>query len=147
LSEADIEGPWGAFALSVGAASLTAAALLIFVLWLDGGGYPGPPMPLFFLFAVILAAPVIALAAAFIGLPLSWLIARGRREAPWSYPVAGLTGGAVVLVGLDRVGMADSWRSPGESLLIASLGAASGLVCGLTWWFLYRRQFQPESAQ
>lgn len=147
MRDPDIEGPAGAFVLSVGAAALTAAALMIVGIWVDGGGYVGPPVPLLFLFMVIVAALVVAMAAAFIGLPLTWLLARSRREAPWSYPVAGLIGGSVVLVGLDRVALADSWRSPAETLLMASLGAVPGCICGLCWWLLYRRQFRPESAQ
>jgi hypothetical protein len=147
LSSPDVDGPSGAFTLAVGAAALTAATMLLVALWLDGNGFVGPPLPLLFLFAAIAAALVIALAAAFIGLPLTWLLARRRREAPWSYPAAGLIAGAVLLVGMDRIGMADAWRSPAETLLIASLGAVPGLVCGLSWWLLYRRQFRPERAQ
>lgn len=147
MSDPDIEGPSGAFVLSMGAAALAAAALMIVGILVDGGGYVGPPVPLLFLFIVIVAALVVATAAAFIGLPLTWLLARSRSEAPWSYPLAGLIGGGGVLVGLDRVAMADAWRSPAETLLVASLGAVPGCVCGLCWWFLYRRQFQPEGAQ
>jgi hypothetical protein len=147
LNDADMDGPSGAFALSVGAAALTAATMLLVALWVDGTGFVGPPLPLLFFFATIGSAPVIALAAAFIGLPLTRLLSRSGREAPWSYPAAGLIAGAAVLVVLDRVGMADSWRSPAETLQAASLGAVPGFVCGLSWWHLYRRQFQPQSAQ
>jgi hypothetical protein len=147
LSSADIEGPSGAFVLAVGAAALTAATMLLAALWLDGTGFVGPPLPLLFLFATLVAALVTAVAAALIGLPLTWLLARRRIEAPWTYPLAGAIAGAAVLIGLDRAVMAEAWRSPAESLLIASLGAVPGLVCGLSWWLLYRRQFQPDTAR
>jgi hypothetical protein len=146
LSSADIGGPSGPFVLSVGTAALAAAALVSVLLALDASA-PAPPLPLLFLFALIAAAVLIALAGAFIGLPLTWLLVRSRRERPWTYPTFGLVIGGALLVGLDRMGASGAWRPAEELLAIASLGAAPGFVAGLCWWLLYRQYFQERPGE
>lgn len=142
MSPADTEGPTGPFLEAVGAATLTATAMLGAAFWLDGTEVAAPPLPILVLFVPIVAALVIAVAAALIGLPLTWLLARSGRETHWTYPGAGLAAGAALLVGFFQIGMAGAWRPAGELLLIASLGGVPGFVCGLAWWRRYRRHFQ-----
>ncbi|HEU0098949.1 MAG TPA: hypothetical protein VFQ67_09265 [Allosphingosinicella sp.] len=141
MTGADTEGPTGPFLEAVGAGTLAAAAMLGAVFLLDGSEVAAPPLPIIFLFAPIAAALVVALAAALIGLPLTWLLQRSRSEAPWTYPAAGLVAGAAVMTGFFGIG-ADGGRPAGEWLLIASVGAVPGLVCGAAWWLRYRRHLQ-----
>jgi hypothetical protein len=145
LRPADIGGPSGPFIEAVSGAALTAAAILSVVFWLDANA-PAPPLPFLVLFALIVSALVIALVAALVGLPLTWLLARRRWEAAWTYPAAGLVVGAAVTVGFFRIGSTGESRPVVEWLQIVSFGAVPGLVCGVSWWFLYRRHFQPGSA-
>jgi hypothetical protein len=113
-------------------------------IWLDGAAVARPPLPLLILFIPIVTALVIAVSAALIGLPLTWLLARRRRETRWTYPAAGLAAGSALLVGFFQIGSAGAWRPAGELLVIASLGGVPGFVCGLAWWRLYRRHFRAE---
>jgi hypothetical protein len=145
LSSAGISGPSGPFIEAVSAAALTATAILSVAFWLDANA-PAPPLPLLVLFVLIVSALVIALVAALIGLPLTWLLARRRWEAPWTYPTAGLIVGAAVTVGYFSIGSTGQSRPAEEWLQIVSFGAGPGLVCGALWWLLYRRHFQPGSA-
>lgn len=140
MSADDIGGPSGPFILAVGWAGLATAPILTAGIWLDGS-VPAPPLPLIFLFVLIGVTLVIALGAALIGLPLTWLLARSGREAPWTYPAAGLIAGGALLVGLDRIGSTGEWRPADEWLPIAAFGGGPGFVCGVLWWFLYRRHF------
>ena len=142
MSPAGTEGPSGPFLEAVGAATLTATAMLGAVFWLDRSEVASPPLAILLLFTPIVAALVVAISAALIGLPLTWLLARSRKETRWTYPGAGLAVGAFLLVGFFRTGPAAAWRPAGEWLLIASLGGMPGLVCGFIWWRRYRRHFQ-----
>lgn len=101
----EIGGPSGPFIQAVCAAALTATSIIGIAAWLDSSA-PAPPLPLIVLVALIASALVIALAAALIGLPLTRLLARRRREGPWIYPLAGLAAGAAVMIGLERIGLA-----------------------------------------
>ena len=145
MSSPDHGGPLGPFIEAVSAAALTATAMLSLAVWLDGSAVPAPPLPFIVLSALIITALVIALAAALIGLPLTWLLARRRREAAWTYPAAGLFAGAALTAGFFRISSAGAARPPDEWLQIASIGAVPGFVCGAFWWLLYRRHFQPGS--
>jgi hypothetical protein len=145
LSPADIRGPSGPFIEAVSAAALTATAILSVAFWLDASA-PAPPLPFLVLFALIVSALVIALVAALVGLPLTWLLAGRRWEAPWTYPAVGSIVGAAVTVGFFRIGSTGASRPAEEWLQIAAFGAVPGLVCGASWWLLYRRHFQPGSA-
>ncbi len=144
MSSVRTEGPAGPFLAAVGAATLTATAMLGAGIWLDGAAVARPPLPLLILFIPIVTALVIAVSAALIGLPLTWLLARRRRETRWTYPAAGLAAGSALLVGFFQIGSAGAWRPAGELLVIASLGGVPGFVCGLAWWRLYRRHFRAE---
>jgi hypothetical protein len=147
LSAPDTEDPAGPFLEAVVAASVTASAMFGAIFWLDGAEAAAPPLPLLVLFVPIVAGLVIAVSAGFIGLPLTWLLARSGRERPWTYPVAGLIAGAGLLVGYFQIGMAGVWRPVGELLLIVALGGIPGSVCGLVWWRRYRRYLPVRSGE
>lgn len=139
MSPAELEGPSGPFLEAVGAGALTAAVMLSVALWLDRTDIASPPLSIILLFVPIVAALVTAMAAALIGLPLTWLLARGGRETAWAYPAAGLVAGAAVTIAFFGMGVGGAGRPAAEWLLIASFGAAPGFVCGALWWLRYRR--------
>lgn len=145
MSPSGAGGPSGPFIEAVCAAALTATAISSVAFWLDANA-PAPPLPLLVLFVLIASALVIALVAALVGLPLTWLLARRRWEAPWTYPAAGSIVGGAVTVGYFSIGSAGQPRPAEEWLQIVSFGAVPGLVCGALWWLQYRRHFQPGSA-
>jgi hypothetical protein len=143
LSFVDARGPARPFALAVGGAALTTASLLCVILFVEEGILSAGTTPLIFSVALIVASLVIALAGALIGLPLTWLLARTRSEAPWAYPAAGLAAGGGIAMAFERLVMGDVPR-PVPDLLwqTAPLGAVPGLVCGALWWWLYRRHMR-----
>lgn len=141
MSPAALEAPLGAFVLAVGGAAATATAM-IGVAALSGGmsAIDVPAALLVVGLALIGATLVIAPAAALVGLPLTWLLARTGRESGWAYPVVGLISGGAIAVGffhLVELGASPEPLRPG--LDAAPFGALPGLVCGLLWWSLYRR--------
>ncbi|HET9638346.1 MAG TPA: hypothetical protein VFP12_03990 [Allosphingosinicella sp.] len=147
MSFTDVRGPMGPFVMAVGGAALTAAAMLSAFAWLDEMDIALVVAPFLFGVALIGAMLVIAPAAALIGLPLTWLLARTRSEQPWTYPAAGLVAGGLILIGLYRLDNPVDWRPAPETLVpVASFGAVPGFVCGALWWLLYRRHLQDGSS-
>ena len=143
MSPNDIGGPAAPFIEAVGGAALTATAMAVVGIRLDGTAGPVPPLPFLVIAALIVSVLVISMAAAFIGLPLTGLLARRGWESPWAYPASGLVLGGALTVGFFGSGWAGEPRRADEWLQIASLGAVPGLVCGASWWLLYRRHFRP----
>lgn len=128
------------FALAV-LCSAAATALGVACLFLLDGGRASVAL-IAFLLALVSATIVIGLAAALIGLPVTWILAGNRLERAWTYPLAGfLAGGAMVVLaelaaGLDRgqVGIFPD----------ALIGALPGCLCGALWWWFERRHAQRE---
>ena len=151
MSASGTEGGGGAFVLAVAGAAAAAAAMVTLAFWFDGPFYP-VQLPLLLLFSLLLATIAIAPAAALIGLPLTWLLARTRSETPWAYPAAGLVAGAALMIGflqisLSSAGMEARWSAPAPSdlLLQAAFGGVPGSVCGALWWRLHRRDAAAEA--
>lgn len=144
MTPADTDGPTGPFLEAVGAAALTATAILYAGFWIDRAEIAAPPMPILILFTPVITTLVVALSVSLIGLPLTWLLARRRRETPWTYPAAGLAAGALLTVGFFQIGAGAARRPASDLLMIAIMGGAPGFVCGLTWWRRYRRHFHEE---
>lgn len=136
-----MEAPLGAFFLAVAGAATTAAAMMTVLIFT--GDMPGAGAllaVLVFGLALLGATIVIAPAALLIGLPLTWLLARTGREGAWAYPAAGLISGGVIAVGFFRIVELGASPEPMRPVLEAApFGALPGLVCGLLWWRLYRR--------
>lgn len=145
MSRAGPGGPWAPFVLAVGGAALvTAAAVTLAELARVWGTDAANGLDFVFMLAAILALIVTAVAAALIGLPLTWLLARNGWEASWTYPAAGLVAGAAMLLAYDPFGPDYFWLPVNELALTAALGALPGFVCGFLWWRLYRRHLQAE---
>ena len=95
------------------------------------------------LFAFIGAVPVIALAAALIGLPLTWLLARHKLEGPLVYPLAGFVAGALIVTFASILPGFGRGGPPLDVLLFFGwVGAVPGFISGAIWWRAYRRHAQ-----
>ena len=135
------------FALAVfGTALFTALAALILTLLDDGAAVDLPMAVMIAGFTFAAAAVVIAFAAALIGLPLTWFLARNRLEAPWIYPLAGLSAGGLIIVFLPVLAGELRGGAAFEFLRLAWIGALPGGVCGTIWWLAYRRHEQGPGA-
>ena len=144
LSEPRRRGPWGPFFAAVGGAALaTAAAVTAAEAARAWGTAAASALDFVFILTAILALIVTAVAAAVLGLPLTWLLAGLGWETPWTYPSAGLVAGAALLTAFDPFAGDYSWLAVDEAALTAALGGLPGFVCGLIWWRLYRRHCQP----
>jgi hypothetical protein len=73
------------------------------------------------------------LVAGFIGLPLTYLLAKFGWERPWVYPLAGAVVGTIVAALIVRT------ADPLEPVLLGSL---PGLAAGIVWWRYNRRYLQ-----
>ena len=97
-----------------------------------------------FVFSFLIAATVIAVAAALIGLPLTWLLARHGLERPFVYPAAGFLAGGAIAALLVRFGGPYEAEIT-EFLPLALFGGLPGCLCGQAWWWFNRRHAQtPE---
>lgn len=124
----------------MGSAALTTAALVTLLELVRAWGTAAvSALGFVFVLTAIFTLVFSAVAAALIGLPLTWLLARNRWESPWTYPTAGLVAGAALLVGFDPFGPTYVWLPVDKLVLTAALGAVPGFVCGLSWWHYYRR--------
>jgi hypothetical protein len=100
-----------------------------------------------FIVSFLFAATVIAAAAALIGLPLTWLLARHGLERPFVYPAAGFLAGAAIAALLARFGGPYEAEIT-EFLPLALLGGLPGCLCGQAWWWFNRRHAQrPEELE
>lgn len=143
MSRAHLHGPGGPFTPAVGWAAVTIAALVTLAELVRAWGTPAvTALGFVFLLAMTFALIVTAVAAALIGLPLTWLLKRKGLEAPWSYPAAGLVAGAALMVGFDPFGSGYNWLPMDGTAVAATLGGVPGFVCGYSWWHYYRRYFQ-----
>jgi hypothetical protein len=140
LSFSDVPSPRGsrAFFLSVLLGAFVIAGGIAILL-----GDSNPEVELqIFAAAFGAAAILIAIAAALVGLPLTWLLASRGLETDWAYPLAGFVAGAAIIlllaVALD--GMNGAALHDGPQFLLA--GAVPGCVCGASWWWFYRRHRQ-----
>jgi len=135
------------FALAVfGAASFTALAAVVLALLDDGAVVDLPMAAMIGGFTFAITAVVIALAAALIGLPLTWFLARNRLEAPWIYPLAGFSAGGLIIVFAPALAGELRGGAPLEFLRLGWIGAVPGCVCGTIWWLAYRRDEQGPGA-
>ncbi len=128
-----------AFFLSVvGGSVITSVGLIIYSLVVAGAsGLVGSAMLL--VFGVLLSSAIGAIPAFFIGLPLTYLLARYRLERVWVYPLAGTLAGALT-----------GWLLFGSPIDNGALGvvlfsAVPGFFAGLIWWFSYRRHEREVS--
>jgi hypothetical protein len=97
-----------------------------------------------FIVSFLVAAIVIGVAAALIGLPLTWLLARHGLERPIVYPAAGFLAGGAIAASLVRFGVPYEAELT-EFLPFALLGGLPGCLCGQVWWWFNRRHAQtPE---
>ena len=96
----------------------------------------------YLLLGFLLATVVIGVAAAAMGLPLTWLLARLGWERAWTYPLAGLVAGSVLVLLFPLLPNASRTGHPLEYALFLPVGALPGFVCGALWWLTYRRHQQ-----
>jgi hypothetical protein len=95
--------------------------------------------------ALVAAAIVIAVAAALIGVPLTWLLQRTGSEEGWTYPAAGPASGEAMLIAFCRL-TGDARPIPELIVRMAPLGAVPGFVCGTLRWFLHRRDMSGRGS-
>ena len=140
------EGSGRAFLLAVlGAALFTAFVIFVLILY-ESPRFIGAAA-LIGLYAFVIAAIVIGIAAAIIGLPLTWLAARAGLEGVWTYVLAGFaSGGAVVTLVPSLTGDLRG-DSVFEFLPYSGIGALPGAVCGALWWLLCRRHLKQSGDQ
>lgn len=127
------------FVKSVIYGSLAGAAPMLWVLILFSVGLQsygvdgGSDWRLLLLFAAVLliVSTVLVLGATlFIGLPLTWILSRKKRESAAAYIGAGIAFGLaipILMFVLSRGGEPDSYW-------LALFGALGGGVAGRTWW-------------
>lgn len=122
-------------------AFLTASGFGIVFLATGGGG----AAVIAFIVAFVGAIPIIGLAAAVIGLPLTRILESNGWERPWSYPLAGFAFGAIIVaILLQALGPPPSWTI--EVLAFLLVGAFPGALCGALWWRFERRHARQRMA-
>lgn len=140
------EGSGRAFLLAVLGAALSTAFVIFALILSESPSFIGTAA-FIGLYAFVIAAIVIGVAAAIIGLPLTWLAARTGLEGLWTYVVAGfVSGGAMVTLVLALTGDLRG-DSVFEFFPYSGIGALPGGVCGALWWLLCRRHFKQSGDQ
>ena len=90
-------------------------------------------LPSSVLFWTAMTFPYILAALLGLGLPISWLLMKARLENPLTYAVAGIAAG--LLFDHLLLQLSPAW------------GAAFGVTCALSWWFIARRHTDDAAPQ
>lgn len=86
--------------------------------------------PLAMLIGLPTVAVVLTIGAIIVGLPYALLLRALKWEGPWLYSMGGLVLGSFMLLGGAPSIM---------DFIVKAAGGIYGGICGLLWWYLYRR--------
>lgn len=119
---------------SVAGAAPALWAVILLAIGLQSSGVNGRsdwgPLLVFAAGLLIVSTVLVLGAALFIGLPLTWILSRKKRESAAAYIGAGIVAGFAIPI---LIFVLPSGGEP-DSYWLALFGALGGGVAGRTWW-------------